>query len=151
MLARYRKVQLYGPREQAIFTAGDRLCSFDLQGRRAALLICYDVEFAPHVRALAERGVEVVLVPTANMLPFGHVSRLTVPSQAVNHALTIVYANYCGVEGDLSYCGGSVIVGPDGEVLAMAGPGEAVLVVDLAVPVPDAELSAQLRDYRAVD
>ena len=151
LLAQYRKVQLYGAREKAIYLPGDRLCTFDLEGRRAALLICYDIEFAPHVRALAERRVEVILVPTANMLPFTHVSRLTVPSQAVNHAVSIVYANYCGTEGDLIYCGGSLIVGPDGAMLAEAGAGEVLLIADLDVGAPDPALSAQVRDYRAVE
>jgi len=148
-LAHYRKLQLYGPREQAIYAPGDRYAVFDLDGTRAALLICYDVEFAPHVLALAAQGVTLILVPTANMMPFTHVTRLTVPSQAANHAVTIVYANYCGVEGNLTYTGGSVIVGPDGEVLAAAGRGEALLVADLAVPVEQA-LSTQLADFRPV-
>lgn len=151
LLAHYRKVQLYGPRENSIYTPGNRLCTFDLDGHRAALLICYDIEFAPHVRALAEGGVTLILVPTANMMPFTHVSRLTVPSHAVNHAVSIVYANYSGTEGDLTYCGGSVIVGPDGAILASAGTGEALLIADLGIAPPDAELSAQLRDYRAVE
>ena len=150
LLASYRKVQLYGPRENAIFTPGDRLCSFDLAGRRVGLLICYDIEFAPHVRALAGRGAEVILCPTANMLPFTHVGRVTVPAQAANHAVAIVYANYCGAEGDLTYAGGSVIAGADGAVLAMAGPGEALLIVDLMAP-DRAVLSTQLADFRAVD
>ena len=35
-------------------------------------------------------------------------------------------------------------------MLAMAGQGEALLIVDLDGTVPEAALSAQLRDYRAV-
>jgi len=147
-LALYRKVQLFGPREKALFTPGDRLVSFRLGPRKAALLICYDIEFAPHCATLAAAGVDLVLVPTANMLPFTHVGRLTVPTQAVNHALAIVYANYCGAEGDLTYAGGSVIAGPDGTVLAQAGPGPALLVADLDHPADPALLSTQAADVR---
>lgn len=148
-LGHYRKIQLYGAREAALFTPGTDYCLFDLAGRRAALLICYDIEFAPHVRALAARGVEVILAPTANMLPFTHVARLTVPSQAVNHAVAIAYANYSGAEGDLTYCGGSCIVGADGAVLAQAGPAEAFLLTDIPAPDP-ALLSTQAADFRTV-
>ena len=148
-IAHYRKVQLYGAREAALYTPGDSFAVFDLAGIRTALLICYDVEFAPHLRSLAVRGVRLVLCPTANMQPFGHVARLTVPALAIAHGLTIVYANYCGVEGDLTYCGGSVIVGADAAVLASAGPGLALLVAD--VPAPDPRLlQSQLADYRLV-
>ena len=150
-LAHYRKVQLFGPREQAIFTSGDRLCQFEFEGRQVGVLICYDIEFAPHIRTLAERGVTLILTPTANMLPYTHVAEQTVPSQAVNHAVAIVYANYCGTEGDLDYCGGSVIVGRDGAVLARAGAGEAVLLVELDVPLRPGDLSSQIADYRKVE
>lgn len=148
-LGLYRKLQLYGPREARLFSPGNEHCLFDLDGRRAALMICYDVEFAPHVAALAARGAEVLLVPTANMLPFAHVPRLTVPAQAVNHAVSIAYANFCGPEGDLTYTGGSVIVGPDGVALAQAGPGPALLVADL-LPVDPSRLSTQRADFRPI-
>ena len=148
-LAHYRKIQLYGPREASIYRAGGAYVSFDLAGHKAALLICYDVEFAPHIAALAAAGVTVLLVPTANMLPYTHVMRATVPAMAANHGMTIVYANYCGSEGDLTYAGGSLIVGADGEVLAQAGVGPAVLIAD--VPQVDAtRLSSQAQDYRDI-
>ena len=147
--AHYRKIQLYGPREAAIYVPGDAYITFDLAGHKAALLICYDVEFAPHIAALAAAGVTVLLVPTANMLPYTHVMRATVPAMAANHGMTIVYCNYCGVEGDLIYAGGSLIVGADGEVLAQAGMGPALLIAD--VPrVDPARLSSQARDCRAI-
>ena len=149
-LAHYRKIQLYGPREKAIYAPGDRYTTFELNGRRCGLLICYDVEFATHVAALAARDVEAVLVPTANMMPYTHVAEATVPSMSANNAVGIVYANYCGVEGDLIYAGGSVITGPHGEVLAKAGPGPALLIVDLP-PRDAARMYNMAADYRAAD
>lgn len=147
--AHYRKIQLYGPRENALFSPGTAYCLFDLGGRRAAVLICYDIEFAPHVAALAREGVEVILVPTANMMPFTHVPRVTVPAMAANHGTAIAYANWCGVEGDLTYTGGSQVAGPHGEVLALAGEHPALLVADL--PPRDAlRLSTQARDLRSL-
>jgi len=148
-IAHYRKIQLYGLREQAIYRPGEAYAVFDLNGTRAALLICYDIEFAPHVAALAARGVTLILTATANMLPFTHVSRFSVPAMAAHHAVTIVYANYCGTEGDLTYSGASVIAGPDGEPLALAGTTPALLIAD--VPSPDPRLlSTQSRDLRAI-
>lgn len=148
-LAHYRKIQLYGPRENAIYTAGDALVTFDLAGRKMALLICYDIEFAPHVAALAQKGVEAILVPTANMMPFTHVVRHTVPAMAANHGLAIAYANYCGTEGDLTYVGGSLIAGPHGEVLAQAGEHPALLIADVPAVDP-ARVSTQSHDFRKV-
>lgn len=148
-LALYRKTQLYGPRERRFFTPGDRLVTFDLLGTPMALLICYDIEFAPLVADLAARGTRLILCPTANMLPFAHVPAITVPAQAVNHGVAIAYANHCGAEGDLTYTGGSCLVGADGTVLAMAGPAPALLIADLPDPDP-ARLSTQARDFQPV-
>ena len=147
LLANYRKIQLYGPREKALYRPGNAHATFALAGETAALLICYDVEFAPHVKALADRAVTVVLAPTANMAPFTHVIRHTVPAMAGNHGVSIVYANYCGTEGDLTYVGGSLIVGPHGEILAQAGDTPALLIADLP-PRDPARLSPQSADLR---
>lgn len=143
----YRKLQLYGPRERALFRPGLSYVTFALGGRKAAMLICYDVEFAPHVAALARQGVELLLVPTANMLPFVHVVRHGVPAMAASYGLAIAYSNYCGSEGGLDYVGGSLIAGPHGEVLAQAGEHPALMVVDLP-PVDPARLSTQATDFR---
>ena len=62
--------------------------------------------------------------------------------------LTIAYANYCGSEGDLDYCGGSLVVAPDGAILAQAGPGQAMLVADLSRQPDPRMLQTQLADYR---
>ena len=148
-LANYRKLQLYGPREKAIYREGAAYVTFDLAGRRAAMLICYDVEFAPHIAALAAQGVEVILAPTANMMPFTHVPRVTVPAMAANHGVAIVYANYCGAERDLTYTGGSLIAGPHGEILAQAGDGPALLIADIP-PRDPARASTQATDLRSL-
>lgn len=150
LLANYRKIQLYGPRERALYQPGDRHVTFPLGGETVALLICYDIEFAPHVKALADRGVTVILAPTANMQPFTHVVRHTVPAMAANHGVGIVYANYCGTEGDLTYVGGSLIAGPHGEVLAQAGEHPALLIAELPLRDP-ARLSTQSADLRGIE
>ena len=148
-VAHYRKTQLFGPREKAIFAPGDTLTIFDAEGIKAAILICYDVEFAPLLRELAVQGVELLLVPTANPEPNIHVSRLVVPAHAINHRMTIAYANYAGAEGDITYCGGSTIVAPDAAILAYAGPGPALLTAEIARQPDPALIQHQVADYRA--
>ena len=149
-LAHYRKVQLYGAREKALFSPGEAYATFSLAGKKAALLICYDIEFAPHIAALAAEGVEVILCPTANMAPFTHVAMATVPAMVANYGLTIAYANYCGVEGDLTYVGLSLVADPYGAALVQAGPGPALLVADLPAALDPARIATQARDFRAI-
>ncbi|WP_295079379.1 nitrilase-related carbon-nitrogen hydrolase [Tabrizicola sp.] len=149
LLCNYRKVQLYGPREAALYRPGDSLPTFRLGTETAAILICYDIEFAPHVKALTDRGATLILVPTANMAPFTYVPRATVPAMAASQGVTIVYANYCGTEGDLTYVGLSTIAGPHGEVLAQAGETPTLLIADIP-PRDPARLSTQSADFRAI-
>ncbi|WP_434612985.1 carbon-nitrogen hydrolase family protein [Tabrizicola sp. M-4] len=149
-IGHYRKIQLFGPREKSLYAPGSSVSTFDLNGTPAAMLICYDVEFAHLNRALAEKGTQLLLVPTANPEPNTHVSRLVVPAHAINHAMTIAYANYCGTEGDITYCGTSVIAAPDATILAMAGPSETLLITDISRQPDPALLQTQLSDYRPV-
>jgi 5-aminopentanamidase len=149
LLANYRKVQLYGPRERALYSPGSAFATFTLSGEMAAILICYDIEFAPHIKALADRGVTVILAPTANMQPFTHVAQYTVPAMAANHGVTIAYANYCGQEGDLTYVGSSLIAGPHGEILAQAGETATLLIAEIP-PRDPARLSTQSADQRLI-
>lgn len=150
-LAHYRKIQLFGPMEAASFTPGPvEYTTFDFEGLRIGLLICYDIEFPVHAARLARAGAALVLVPTANPAGYAHVSDVLVPARASESRLTIAYANYTGAERGLSFGGGSVIVGPDARPLATAGAAEALLVVDLAAvaELPEHILSTQARDLR---
>ncbi|WP_417691266.1 carbon-nitrogen hydrolase family protein [Roseibium sp.] len=150
ILGHYRKIQLFGPMEKASFSAGESYAFFELGGHKVALLICYDIEFPQHCRALADHGVTLLLVPTANPERFEHVPRTFVPARAAEMGMTIAYANFCGSEGNLTFGGNSLIVGPDAQIIASAGRGETLLVADLA-PVSDIApdiMSMQLQDYR---
>lgn len=151
-LAHYRKIQLFGPMEQSVFTFGDQYTVFDLGPHKAALLICYDVEFAHHGHALAAQGVDLLLVPTANARGFEMVPDLLVPARAYETRMTIAYANYCGSDNGLAFGGHSVVAGPDGAPLAKAGMGDSLLIADLSAvtAIDPTLLSTQATDRRDV-
>jgi predicted amidohydrolase len=131
-LANYRKCHLFGTLDRAMFRAGESAPAVvELDGIRVGLLICYDVEFPESVRLLALASADLVAVPTALMDPFAAVARLLVPARALENQVFLAYANRCGREGDLRYCGQSCVVGPDGADLARAGRGEQLIVADL--------------------
>jgi len=85
--------------ERACFTAGSELTVFTIEGRRVALLICYDVEFPEAVRAVAATGAEVVIVPTALSEDWPFVARKMVPTRAFENGMFLLYANHAGREG----------------------------------------------------
>ena len=130
-LANYRKTHLYGSEEKRLFAPGDSLMLAELDGLKIGILICYDFEFPEAVRALALAGAELIAVPTALIRPFDIVARTLVPARAFENQVYVAYAGMCGSEAGLGYCGLSCIVGPDGQDLARAGTGPALLLADI--------------------
>ncbi|GAA1091071.1 carbon-nitrogen hydrolase family protein [Tsukamurella spumae] len=140
-LAHYRKTHLFGDLDRAVFAQGDELpVQFPFGDLTCGLLTCYDVEFPEAVRAHADAGTDLLLVPTGLMEPFGLVAELLVPARAYESQLYIAYVNHCGRERALEYCGLSTGAAPDGTVAARAGTDEALLVFDV-----DPELLARSR------
>ena len=152
VLSHYRKIQLFGPMESQSFQRGDQLGPvFTLDAWPMAMLVCYDIEFSGHAAALSAAGARLILVPTANPMGYEHVQRILVPARAHENRAVVAYANYCGAEGGTVFGGLSVIAGPDGLPLAMAGArGEALLIVDLAAvaAIPPQGWSALAQEYR---
>ncbi|MEE6170296.1 MULTISPECIES: carbon-nitrogen hydrolase family protein [unclassified Mycolicibacterium] len=128
----YRKSHLFGAAEKKAFAAPDRqLPLVRVNGTAIGLLICYDLEFPENARALAQAGADVIVVPTANMEPFRAVCEIIVPARAYENQLYVAYANYCGDDDGLPYCGASSIVDPDGTFLARAGDKPKLVFADV--------------------
>lgn len=131
-VARYAKCHLFGGLDQDRFTPGDALSPvFELAGLQVGLAICYDIEFPETARTLALRGAQVIIVPTANMTPYESVNHRLIPARAEENGVFVAYANLCGAEGDLTYCGLSCLCGPDGNTLAIAGADAALILCDI--------------------
>ncbi len=133
LLNAYRKTHLYGEVDRAQFSAGDSLCTpFEFQGWRFASAICYDIEFPEVARHYAQAGADVLLVPTANMIPFDSVATRLVPARAEENGLYVAYANYCGSEAPFDYCGLSCLCAPDGEDIVRAGRGAELIYGEIS-------------------
>ena len=123
VLARHRKIQLFGEVDRAHFVAGDKPVTIaEYRGHRIAILICFDVEYPETVRAAAHAGADLVAVPTAQMEPFSFVNAHLIRVRAWENALFVAYANQIGPDGEFDYVGRSVIADPLGEHLAEASP-----------------------------
>jgi N-carbamoylputrescine amidase len=114
--------------EKFYFRPGEGFPTFQTDAGRLGVLVCYDRWFPEAWRVLALQGAEVICVPNASL---GDVSDMFLPSMrtcAAQNLLYVVAANRGGeeeVEGRRArYYGLSCVVGPRGEVLAVAGEGE---------------------------
>ncbi len=130
----YRKTHLFGDIDRDAYSAGDTHSAIvNLHGFNIGILICYDVEFAENVRTLALAGADLIAVPTALMSPYEFVADNLVATRAYENQVYLAYANRCGEEQDLIYCGGSTIIAPDGECLARAGTDEALISAEFSL------------------
>lgn len=131
-LGHYRKTHLFGELDRSMFSASTTESpTVELNGWSLGMLICYDVEFPENTRRLALAGADLVVVPTANMVPFEFVATTIVPARAFENQVYVAYANYCGSEGELEYCGLSCISSPEGTDAARAGRGEELMIGEL--------------------
>lgn len=120
-IGRYHKTHLYGETDAKQFSAGLSLAPLvQLHGWKIGFAICYDIEFPEVARSLALQGADLILVPTANMEPYGTIPSRIVPARAEENGLFLAYANYVGAEEPYKYCGLSCVCDRSGNDLARA-------------------------------
>jgi predicted amidohydrolase len=137
LLTVYDKTHLFD-RERAVFTPGAALQPpFDYAGVRCGVLCCFDIEFPEAARTLALRGAQCLLVPSANMAPWGPSHRAFVRARALEDHCFVAYANAVGSASGYEFEGESCLVDPLGRLLCDAGRDETVVWADVDPAVAD--------------
>lgn len=133
--AAYRKAHLWD-REPAIFRRGDEPAPVvDTPAGRVGVAVCYDAVFPEHLRRLGLRGAEIVAVPMSSPAPVQATQpvaiEIAVAMAAANaNRFYIAQADRTRDERGTRWAQASVIVDPDGSVVAGPPDGEALLVAD---------------------
>jgi (R)-amidase len=145
LLTAYDKTHLFD-REKTVFTPGAALQPpFVWSGVRFGVLCCFDIELPEPARTLALRGAQCLLVPSANMEPWGESHRAFVRSRALENHCFVAYANAVGPASGYVFEGGSCLVDPLGRVLCDAGRDQTVVGADVHLSVADD--SRRVGDY----
>jgi predicted amidohydrolase len=141
-LVPYRKSHLY-PTESELFAAGTELVVAPTPAGRLGMMICFEHAFPDVATALALRGAQVLVIPSA--VPFGYEHLLTLRTRARAQD-NQVFAVGCNLAGN-GFCGRSLVADPRGEVLAEAGTSETVVraTLDLAAIEREREREPALR------
>jgi predicted amidohydrolase len=147
LLTVYDKTHLFD-REREAFTPGAELQPpFAFAGLRFGVLCCFDIEFPEPARTLALRGAQCLLVPSANMAPWGPTHRAFVRARALEDHCFVAYANAVGSASGYEFEGESCLVDPLGRLLCDAERRETVVWGDV-----DAAVAGEARavgDYLA--
>lgn len=142
LLAYYAKMHPFTPGGEAEhYTAGAQPVVFHWAGCAVSLFVCYDLRFPESFRTAAaahrpELFVVIANWPNKRIL---HWVRL-LQARAIENQAYVVAANRIGRDPYYTYTGRSLIVDPQGEILADAGEAEGVIQARLDLPA--------LRQYR---
>lgn len=134
----YRKSHLY-PAERAHFAPGDRLEVVDVGPTRIGLAICFEHAFPEIFAELALAGAELIAIPSAVPVGYEYLLELRTRARAQDNQVFVAAANLTGFDGVNDWCGGSMIVGPRGNVLAAAGREPGVIRAELDAAAVAAE------------
>ncbi|MCL1874446.1 MAG: carbon-nitrogen family hydrolase [Clostridiales bacterium] len=137
IIAKYRKVHLFNPRlgEGKYFHSGDKWALAHTPWGPVGLATCYDLRFPEFSRNLALRGAEMLVFPA--QWPGIRLDewRILCQARAVENQCFVLAANRTGTDmlegGEFVYEGGSLIVAPNGHILADAGDREGVFPAEL--------------------
>lgn len=128
--------------EKRYFRPGNRgFEAFDTGVATIGGLICYDRRFPESYRSLAAAGVQVILVgynspiwPGNTLSKERRTSELSMRGGAYATTSYVLGAGKGGKEGGVTFIGGSLIIAPDGEIIAKAKTmGDEVVTAEIDV------------------
>jgi predicted amidohydrolase len=144
-LAVYRKIHMFDVRvggveyrESGHEQGGNEIVDGEVAGAgighvRIGLTLCFDLRFPELYRALAVRGANLIAVPSAFTLATGRDHwEVLLRARAIENQVFVLAPNQTGeAPPHYSSYGHSAIVGPWGELLAVAEEGERFVAADL--------------------
>ena len=113
---------------------------------KIGIVICFDRHLPDGIRACAQQGAELVLIPTANIL--GEPLELftwEVRVQAFQNTVFAAMCNRVGREDEVIFAGQSLLAAPNGDLLFQAGDREELLLLD--VPLEEAARERAARPW----
>ncbi len=120
-----RKQHLFAPMaEDRYFTAGDNPQPVDTGLGPVAGLVCYDLRFPELAKSQTAKGGGLLVVSAQWPEARREQWRTLTMARAIENQIFVVACNRCGITGKTEFGGHSLVIGPDGAVLAEGGAGE---------------------------
>ena len=143
LIAWYAKMRPFTPGgEKDSYTPGHAVAGFRWRDCTVSPFVCYDLRFPELFREAAKAHRPELFVVIANFPEkrIHHWVRL-LQARAIENQAYVLAVNRIGKDPYYEYCGRSMIVDPDGEIVADAGAKEGCITVNLDL--------VRLRKYRS--
>ena len=109
---------------------------YDTPFGKLGVVICFDRHMPESIRACALQGAELIIIPTANLVsePM-ELFELEIRVQAFQNLSYIAMCNRVGQEGNITFCGQSLLAAPDGELLLKSDDRERLIICDIPLAI----------------
>ena len=120
-------------KESDFYSSGSELKMTNVLGHSIGHTICYDLRYPKMFRALAKKGSQIIVVPSAFTHTTGKAHwHSLIKARAIENGVFILAPNQWGVNNEnRSTYGHTLIVDPWGETLAEAKDGEMIVTAEL--------------------
>ena len=125
--------QLPGFYEQDYYTPSDTgFRVYDTPPGKVGIVVCFDRHFPESIRTCVLRGAALILIPTANTMDEPRdLFECELRAAALQNGVYIAMCNRVGTEGDVVFCGESMVVDPFGSIVAKAGSAESLVIAEI--------------------
>lgn len=151
LVSSYNKIHLFSPAdEHEVFERGKEVNVFEIEGVKAATVICYDIRFVELIRTLALQGIEILFVPAQWPHPRLEHWKTLIKARSIENQMFVAAVNGSGKSDTLEFCGNSMLLDPWGKVIVKADEQEKIITgeVDLSIIKEIREKINVFRDRR---
>lgn len=131
-LCRYAKIHPFSPSgENHYITGGEALSTFEYEGVRFGLTICYDLRFPLLWQALADQCDCIINIANWPAKRIDHWESL-LTARAIENQVYVIGVNRMGVDGNgLEYTNSSLAFAPDGVEVTPVATDESLRVIEI--------------------
>ncbi len=126
-IAEYDKTHLFtNMGEEKYFEWGQNVVTFEIDGVKCGIIICYDIRFLELVRTLSLQGIEILFV--VSQWPDRRLKHWQIlnMARAIENQMFVVCTNSCGQAYETKFAGYSAIIDPFGEIIAEGKDSEVI-------------------------
>jgi predicted amidohydrolase len=133
IVSTYRKRHLFGfaTGERTLMSAGDDIVVADTPLGTTGIATCYDLRFPEMFRALVDAGAQTFLLSSGWPTPRIEHWRVLAQARAIEDLAWVVACNGVGSHADVTLGGHSIVIDPQGVIVAEAGADETVLYAEV--------------------
>ena len=105
---------------------------YDVGSCKLGVVVCFDRHYPESIRSCVLQGAELIIIPTANIFSENlELFEWEIRIPAMQNNVYIAMCNRVGIEDKMHFCGQSIVVDPNGNVITKADDKEQIVYANL--------------------